>query len=81
VILQPEPSICLFVSLFYHHFIKTGLFSKIRHHDLHKAYDLRQKGDYFSKLVILEEEAEMLIKEAESFIKEIVNYLRKESFL
>lgn len=61
--------------LFYEHFIKTGIFEKNLHQDLHLALELRHQGDYWADSGITKDMAEELLKKAEGFVHFLKNYL------
>ncbi len=67
------------LSLFYEHFVKTGVFEKNLHQDLHRAMDLRQQGDYWADPGITAETADELLKTAEAFISSLKDYLHRLS--
>lgn len=68
------------LNLFYEHFVKTKIFNKSLHQNLHKAYDLRQQGDYWTDSVITADMADEVLKEAGLFSsavkKELGNTLK-----
>jgi len=66
------------ISLFGKHFIKTGIFREELGRALRRAYDLRQKGDYATGLIVTKEEADRYLQIAKDFINEIVNYLENK---
>lgn len=57
------------LTLFYESFIKSGLLDKTLHQDLHRAFGLRQQGDYWADSKITRETAEDLLQRAERFAK------------
>ncbi len=61
------------LALFFEHFIKPGIFDKELHKALHKAFDLRQQGDYWSDPQISKELAEQTLLSA----KQYINILKK----
>ncbi len=63
------------LTLFHEHFIKSGLFEKSLHQDLHLALELRHQGDYWADSGITGEMAEELLKKAERFIRFLKDYL------
>ena len=56
------------MTLFAERFVKTGLVERSLHQALHRAFELRQKGDYWSEDVITLEAASGLCEQAEAFI-------------
>lgn len=58
------------ISLFDKEFIKTGIFNKEMSKVLHRAFELRQKGDYM-------EQAEVTIKDVDEILPEAINFVNK----
>ncbi|MHB1652665.1 MAG: HEPN domain-containing protein [Desulfitobacteriaceae bacterium] len=60
------------------HFVKTGLLSKELSKALHRAFDLRQQGDYGEATVAVDaEDAAELLESAEIFLADIQSYLKQ----
>lgn len=53
------------ISGLYEEYIKTGELPKEFHKTLHRAFDLRQQGDYLSSVEIPEDVARQLVKDIE----------------
>lgn len=64
------------LSLFYEHFIKTEILEKNLHQDLHRAFELRQQGDYWSESEITKEMAADLLEKAGRYISILKKYLK-----
>ncbi len=69
------------ISAFGEHFIKTGVFSKKMGRELNRAFEKRQLGDYEYTFVILEREAEEILKSGKDFVKNIIQYLMEKKVL
>ncbi|CAA7600524.1 HEPN domain protein [Acididesulfobacillus acetoxydans] len=66
------------IGLFDRHSVKTGLFSKELSKTLHRAFDLRQQGDYGEATVAVDtEDATELLESAEIFLAAIQTYLKQ----
>jgi uncharacterized protein len=63
------------ISMFDEQYVKRGIFGKEMSKVLHKAFDLRQMGDYRELAEIEAKEAEECLKQAKSFFKEVKKYL------
>lgn len=63
------------ISLFDRHFVKAGLISKEFSKAIHRAFELRQQGDYGEVTPIDRADAEELLKDAEKFIQSVQGYL------
>ncbi len=50
-------------------FVSTGKMPRIMHTALHKAFDLRQKGDYLSDVEVTEDKARAILKSAYEFVE------------
>lgn len=67
------------ISLFDREFIKPGLLDKGLSKVLHRAFELRQKGDYLEAADVTKEDVEEMFPRAIDFVKKITDYLlRKE---
>lgn len=64
------------LTLFYEHFIKTGLFDKALHQDLHHTLELRHQGDYWSDSGINQEMAQETLSKAENYVHRLRDYLK-----
>ena len=56
------------ISLFDREFVKTGLFPKDMSKVLHRAFELRQKGDYMEEVEVTSEDVEEIRPAAEQFV-------------
>jgi uncharacterized protein (UPF0332 family) len=63
------------ISLFDEHFVKSGKFPRSQSRALHKAFDLRQMGDYRELIDLNQEQAEEILQSAEHFIQAVTEYL------
>jgi len=66
------------IALFDRHFVKSGLFPKQMSKAIHRAFELRQLGDYREFISLDREQAEGLLRLAESFVREVEKYFQKE---
>ena len=65
------------LSLFSEQFVKPGLVERSLHQDLHRAFELRQKGDYWSEDIVTKETASELCEKAERFISTLELLMKK----
>jgi len=63
------------IALFDEHFVRQGKFSKEVSKALHRAFDLRQIGDYRELLNLDKAQAEESLVAAKEFIKAVEQYL------
>ena len=63
------------ISLFDKEFIKTGIFDKNMSKSLHRAFELRQKGDYMEDAEVTQKDVDDILPQATDFIKKIKDYL------
>ncbi|MBE3571564.1 MAG: HEPN domain-containing protein [Moorella humiferrea] len=63
------------IALFDRHFVKTGVFPKEFSKALHRAFEIRQQGDYGEITPVTVEDAIELLQEAEKFIQAVQDYL------
>lgn len=66
------------ISLFDREFIKTGIFDKSISKALHRASELRQKGDYMEQSEITQKDVDEMLPEAITFVGKIKEYLLKK---
>ena len=66
------------ISLFDQLFIKTGKLPKDFSKAIHKAFDLRQIGDYREFVDLNQEQAIEVLNAADQFLKAVQNYLHNE---
>ena len=63
------------ISLFDQLFVKTGDFPKNMSKAIHKAFDLRQIGDYRELIELDQEQAQEVMLSAEQFVNAVEEYL------
>ncbi|MCL6613064.1 MAG: HEPN domain-containing protein [Firmicutes bacterium] len=63
------------IALFDQYFVKTGNLPQEMSKWLHKAFDMRQIGDYRELVVITEDQVEEILGWAKEFVREIEVYL------
>ena len=63
------------ISLFDREFIKSGIFDKELSKTLHRAFELRQKGDYMEQPDIKKEDIDEIFSKAIDFVSRIKQYL------
>ncbi len=63
------------IALFDREFVKTGLFSKEDSKTVHKAFKLRQVGDYKEFAPVEPQDAEELLRKAEDFVQKVKAFL------
>lgn len=63
------------ISLFDQHFVKSGKFPEAMSKAFHKAFDLRQIGDYRELFQVDREQAEEVLHSAEQFIEVVDKFL------
>jgi len=63
------------ISAVYDEFIRSDELPKEFHRVLHRAFDLRQQGDYLSSMMITKEIAEKLIMEVEQQMNVVIDIL------
>lgn len=66
------------ISLFDREFIKTGIFDKNMSKSLHRAFELRQKGDYMEDAEVTQKDVDDILPQAIDFVKNIKDYLLKK---
>jgi uncharacterized protein (UPF0332 family) len=66
------------ISFFDKEFIKTGIFDSSFSKTLHRAFELRQKGDYMEQTEITKLDIDEILPKAQDFINEIENYLSRK---
>lgn len=67
------------ISLFDREFIKTGILDRSFSKVLHRAFELRQKGDYMEQTEITKQDIDEIQPKAQDFINKIENYLLKKN--
>ena len=63
------------ISMFDEDFVKSGEFPKLMSKALHKAFDLRQMGDYRELIDLDQEQAKEILRSADQFVETVVKYL------
>jgi len=67
------------IALFDEHFVKKGKFPKEISKALHRAFDLRQIGDYRELLAVERDQAEEILSTSERFVRDVDEYLKNEA--
>lgn len=67
------------IRLFDQHFIKTGTLSPEMSRWLHRAFELRQIGDYHETAELEEQQIDLLLQQAEQFIRQVDEYLAAQT--
>jgi uncharacterized protein (UPF0332 family) len=65
------------ISLFDREFIKTGIFDKDMSKTLHRAFELRQKGDYMEQAEAAKEDIDEIFPKAVDFVNKVKMFLLK----
>lgn len=63
------------ISLFDREFIKKGVFDNELSKTLHRAFELRQKGDYMEQAEVTQKDVDEMLPEAINFVNKIKEYL------
>ncbi|PJH75836.1 MAG: DNA-binding protein [Anaerolineae bacterium CG_4_9_14_0_8_um_filter_58_9] len=63
------------IALFDEHFVRSGKFSKEMSKTLHRAFDLRQIGDYRELLTLDDTQAEEILGAAKVFVHTVEQFL------
>ena len=63
------------ISMFDEGFVKSGEFPKLTSKALHKAFDLRQMGDYRELIDLDQGQAKEILRSADQFVETVVKYL------
>ncbi len=66
------------ISLFDREFIKTGIFEREFSKVLHRAFELRQKGDYMEQTEVTKQDIDEIKPKAIDFINRAEAYLREK---
>ncbi len=66
------------ISIFDKEFIKSGVFDKELSLVLHRAFELRQKGDYMEQADVVKEDIDEIFPKAIDFVNKIKEYLLKK---
>ncbi len=65
------------ISIFDREFVKTGVFEKDFSKVLHRAFELRQKGDYLEQSEVTQQDIDEIKPKAIDFVKKMEIYLLK----
>jgi len=65
------------ISLFDREFIKTGMFNNELSKTLHRAFELRQKGDYMEQAEVTKSDVDEMLPKTKDFVSKIKVYLLK----
>ena len=66
------------ISLFDREFIKSGIFDKELSKTLHRAFELRQKGDYMEEAEITKEDVDEIFPKAIDFVNKTKEHLLRK---
>lgn len=66
------------ISFFDKEFIKTGKFNREYSKALHRAFELRQKGDYMEQSEVTKQDIDEIRPKAEDFLNKVEGYLFKK---
>ena len=64
------------ISLFDREYIKTSIFDKELSKTLHRAFELRQKGDYMEQVEVTQSDIDEMVLKATDFVNKVKGYLR-----
>jgi hypothetical protein len=65
------------ISLFDREFIKKGVFDEKLSKILHRAFELRQKGDYMEQAEVTQSDVDEMLPETKEFVRKVKTYLLK----
>ena len=65
------------ISLFDREFIKSGIFDKELSKTLHRAFELRQKGDYLEQAEVTRNDVDEMFPKTKDFVNKVKGYLLK----
>ncbi|MEK7197705.1 MAG: HEPN domain-containing protein, partial [Nitrospirota bacterium] len=65
------------ISLFDREFIKTGVFDNELSKTLHRAFELRQKGDYMEQTEVSKNDIDEMLPKTKDFVNKVKRYLLK----
>ena len=65
------------ISLFDREFIKSDIFDKELSKTLHRAFELRQKGDYMEQSEVTRNDVEEMFPKTKDFVNKVKGYLLK----
>jgi len=63
------------ISLFDREFIKKGTFDEELSKTLHRAFELRQKGDYMEQAEVTKSDVDEILPKTKEFVCKVKNYL------
>ena len=65
------------ISLFDREFIKSGILDKELSKTLHRAFELRQKGDYMEQAEVTRNDVDEMLPKTKEFVNKVKGYLLK----
>ncbi len=65
------------LQLLFEHFVQPGLMDRSLHQDLHRLFDLRQEGDYWTESSITPETAGEALETARKFVSTVAGMIAK----
>ncbi len=65
------------IALFDLHFVKSGEFPITASKSIHKAFDLRQIGDYRELIQLQKQQVEEVLQSANQFVEDVEEYLKR----
>ncbi|MEA2007495.1 MAG: HEPN domain-containing protein [Chloroflexota bacterium] len=65
------------IALFDRYFVKPGAFPKAMSKAIHKAFDLRQIGDYRELIQLHRQQVEEVLQSANQFVEDIEEYMKR----
>lgn len=65
------------ISLFDREFIKEGVFDNELSKTLHRAFELRQKGDYMEQAEVTKNDVDEMLPKTKDFVNKVKEYLLK----
>lgn len=65
------------ISLFDREFVKKGVFDESLSKTLHRAFELRQKGDYMERAEVTKSDVDEILPETKKFVRKARTYLLK----
>ena len=79
--LMPRPNIAVFSHISTNVFIGDGILPEQMGRTVHKALDLRQRGDYREYQEIASDQVGPLLEQADAFVRAVRQYLEKHIFI
>ena len=65
------------ISLFDREFVKKGVFDERMSKTLHRAFELRQRGDYMERVEVAKSDVDEILSEAKEFVRRVKTHLLK----